>query len=966
MNPESRIGYELGYSNAIGLLTKTCLFLAALMVVMVGAPISSRADVPLVYNVENTGTNYPAPPLPTLGNLPLIVPLPDPFNWASDPLNVGGTRSTNFMDWEHHRNEIAAQIQHYEIGTKPVVNPSQVTAIYTNGVLIVKVTVGANSLTLTNQVSLPAGSGPFPVCIGMDSPYGSLPSGLFTGRNIAGITFHESQVSTYGNPLNTDPFFKLYGPTQNIDNTGQYAAWSWGVSRVIDALYQLNGTLGTNQIDLNHIAVTGCSYAGKLALFSGAFDERVALTIAQESGGGGANSWRYNHTEPAGTVELIDNTDYNWFANQMQQFLGNNVSYMPEDHHELDAMVAPRALYVTGNTDYTWLGNPSCYVCSRAVQQIYGTFGIPDRFGFNVDGGHPHCTFPNDQTNDLAYFLDKFMLGNTNLSSVIATSPGSYSNINYPVWYAWWGTTNPIFPTLIMNIPAAATEGVGTLAGQGSLAVNKTSTTDLVVNLTSGNTSAVTVPASVIIPAGQSNAVFDLTIIDDGVLSGDQVTTITATALGYTAAQANITVHDKETTTMSLILPASASKSAGTLSNAGSLSIGVPAGKNITIPLTSSDTSKLIVPANVVIPTGQTSAVFNLTVVDNTLIDGAQLVSVTAYVTGWSGGSNSMSILDYHAPPDHFVWNPVPSPQFAGQPFTVTNTAYDNNNYQVNFMLPVNLSAWAPGTAPVTGPATNNLLGTPTAQEITPGNAECTVGYSFTPGTNLVVTGVLSYFGDKVSLWTDSGVLLAAQPVASVEGTWVGTPLTNQVVLLAGVTYRVAAHVTNNGTFYWDDNLAATFPNGTINDSWSIAGDAFPNGADSGQYLVDLRYGTNVVSVPINPVVSGNFNYGVWRGNVAVLQPTANVTLQSSIPGHSGQSLPFTVINAPNLTIVATGGSVVISWPTVPAGFNLYQTYNLSGGSWTAVTNPLATVGGNYVITNTPSGTATFYRLRNP
>ena len=45
-------------------------------------------------------------------------------------------------------------------------------------------------------------------------------------------------------------------------------------------------------IDMKHLAVTGCSYAGKMALFAGAFDERVALTIPQESGGGGAPSWR--------------------------------------------------------------------------------------------------------------------------------------------------------------------------------------------------------------------------------------------------------------------------------------------------------------------------------------------------------------------------------------------------------------------------------------------------------------------------------------------------------------------------------------------------------------------------------------------------------------------------------------------------------------------------------------------------
>src|SRR5215472_12329517 len=66
-------------------------------------------SVPLVYDVENTGAKYPAPPLPTLGKLPYIQPLPDPFAWAKDPL--GKKRSTKFSDWSRHRAEIAAQIE---------------------------------------------------------------------------------------------------------------------------------------------------------------------------------------------------------------------------------------------------------------------------------------------------------------------------------------------------------------------------------------------------------------------------------------------------------------------------------------------------------------------------------------------------------------------------------------------------------------------------------------------------------------------------------------------------------------------------------------------------------------------------------------------------------------------------------------------------------------------------------------
>ena len=139
-------------------------------------------------------------------------------------------------------------------------------------------------------------------------------------------------------------------------------------------------------LDLKHIAVTGCSYAGIMALFAGALDERIALTIAQESGGG-ATSWRYSQSEQNGSVEKIDNTDYNWFKNSMKDFSGNNVSRLPEDHHELIALCAPRALFVTANPDYIWLSNPSCYVCSQGCKPVYDALGISDRFGYGIVGG---------------------------------------------------------------------------------------------------------------------------------------------------------------------------------------------------------------------------------------------------------------------------------------------------------------------------------------------------------------------------------------------------------------------------------------------------------------------------------------------------------------------------------------------------------------------------------------------------
>jgi hypothetical protein len=254
-------------------------------------------------------------------------------------------------------------------------------------------------------------------------------------------------------PHTNDPYYVLY-PEYNDNNSGQYSAWAWGVSRVIDGLYQVKNSPLSNSlpIDLQRIAVTGCSYAGKMALFAGAMDERVALTIAQESGGGGATSWRYSHTEPAGSVESLENTDHSWFSDSMFQFGGENVYYLPEDHHELLAMCLPRALYVCGNPDYTWLSNPSCYVCSRAAHEVYKTFGIGDRFGFSIVGGHSHCSLPASEIPEVQAFVDKFLFGKTNVNTDITTHPASYDGfVDYAMWYQWWGTTNPVFPSVSSN-----------------------------------------------------------------------------------------------------------------------------------------------------------------------------------------------------------------------------------------------------------------------------------------------------------------------------------------------------------------------------------------------------------------------------------------------------------------------------------------------------------------------------------
>src|SRR5207245_8459528 len=132
-------------------------------------------------------------------------------------------------------------------------------------------------------------------------------------------------------------------------------------------------------------------------------------------------------------------------------------------------------------------------------------------------------------------------------------------------------------------------------------------------------------------------------------------------------------------------------------------------------------------------------------------------------------------------------------------------------------------------------------------------NGTFTYGNAFTPNVDILVTHFRHYSGSKVSLWTDAGVLIASQNVTSITGTWVETPLSTPVQLLAGQTYRVGFY-TAGTTSYGRNDLPASFSDGTITQTYYNAGDGFPNNFDSWRWIfVDIKYVVQrTVSVPLS------------------------------------------------------------------------------------------------------------------
>ena len=75
-------------------------------------------------------------------------------------------------------------------------------------------------------------------------------------------------------------------------------------------------------------------------------------------------------------------------------------------------------------------------------------------------------------------------------------------------------------------------------------------------------------------------------------------------------------------------------------------------------------------------------------------------------------------------------------------------------------------------------------------------------------------------------------------------------------------------------------------------------------------------------------------------------------------------SLSLVSASRPQLTILASGADVILTWPVNAAGFTLQSTTNLlSPGVWNAVSPEPVVVNGENTVTNVISGTQKFYRL---
>ena len=463
---------------------------------------------------------------------------------------------------------------------------------------------------------------------------------------------------------------------------------------------------------------------------------------------------------------------------------------------------------------------------------------------------------------------------------------------------------------LALSIPQTGTKGDAPLLG--SVAVSPVFGGDLIVTLTSSDTSSVTLPESVTIPAGQSNVTFFITVVEDALLNGPRTATIKASAPRCRSSSSDIQVLDN----LSLVVtvPPQVLKNAGVQAGAGSVSISGAPPTDLEVSLASSDPGSLEVPSSVTILAGQTTGAFDLMPVQDPMQGGDRLVTITASAPGFTDGTGTTLVRDDTTPPE-------PSDPFPADGETDVRQTTG--------------LAWQSGFPPY-GVITNEVYF----------------------GTN-PVPGLAEFQGITTnSSWT--------LPPLAARTTYYWQVVAHQVGTTAGPVWQFSTGDLDH--FSWEaipteqyvsqpfmitlsardayDNIVSNF-SGIVN--FHLQGGSFQTANASGGSGGEFLWPTN----------SGQFEAGFWSGLVSILEPATNATLEADDgASHLGSSNPFNVVLTNDIAIAAAASS-----DPVAVGATLVYTLVVSNSGAADATGVMVTnilpAGATYISAETSQGSCT-------
>ena len=172
---------------------------------------------------------------------------------------------------------------------------------------------------------------------------------------------------------------------------GSIGAWSWGISRVMDCCEQMP------EIDISKTILIGHSRLGKTVLWTGVQDQRVALTVSNNSGCCGAKLFHRNFGE---NLYLLAYYHPYWFSLGVFDYADREAE-LPVDQHELIGMIAPRLVYVASASEDHGADPKGEFLAAWHAGRIYELFGLKGLEG-PAEFPAPETVM---QTGSIAYHL---------------------------------------------------------------------------------------------------------------------------------------------------------------------------------------------------------------------------------------------------------------------------------------------------------------------------------------------------------------------------------------------------------------------------------------------------------------------------------------------------------------------------------------------------------------------------------
>ena len=373
---------------------------------------------------ETPGTEIPvfekSYSFPSVSSLKSSKDVPDPF------IFMDGSKVKSQDDWWKRQSEISCMYEYYMYGKWRDGSDDEVTYSISGSKMTVNVKRRSTGKTASFPVNINLPSkvrheGGAPVIVGMHS---GIAESTATSNGYAVLTIGGD---IFSNPVaadstaHTGPFYTLYPYGNSWDEqTGVLMAWSWGCSKILDALY--NGAAKELNINPDSSIVTGVSRWGKATAVCGAFDKRFKMCAPSCSGAGGialyrymsegktydfsskgaSSSYRYGQNEPLSSLQ--SSGERGWFNDRFMEF--NDSNKFPMDQHMLGALCCDpdRYLFIIGScVSEDWVNAPSMWMSYCGMKHIWDYVGLGDHLAINIHK-EGHAVIAEDVEKMIQYF----------------------------------------------------------------------------------------------------------------------------------------------------------------------------------------------------------------------------------------------------------------------------------------------------------------------------------------------------------------------------------------------------------------------------------------------------------------------------------------------------------------------------------------------------------------------------------